>query len=72
MIHHPINRRSQQNRNTNVCLFFFCRGATVGRQAAQLAEQEANRKPVYEDKPIVPRGWDSPTAEDTAREVRLV
>lgn len=39
-------------------------------QAARLAEIEANRKPVYEDKPIIARGWESETAEETAREVR--
>lgn len=40
-------------------------------QAARLVEEEANRTPVYEDKPIVPRPWDSMTAADTFREVWL-
>lgn len=39
-------------------------------QAARLAEIEANRKPVYEDKPIIARGWESETAEETAKEVK--
>lgn len=39
-------------------------------QAARLAEEEANRVPVYEDKPIIARGWESETAADTAKEVR--
>lgn len=39
------------------------------RQAARLAEEEANRKLVYEDKPFVPREWTSPTVEDTMKEV---
>ncbi|CAM9322283.1 unnamed protein product, partial [Laminaria digitata] len=38
-------------------------------EAARLAEEEANRKPVYEDKPFIARGWGSETASDTAREV---
>ncbi|CAB1102561.1 unnamed protein product [Ectocarpus sp. CCAP 1310/34] len=38
-------------------------------EAARLAEEEANRKPVYEDKPIIAKGWKSETAADTAREV---
>lgn len=43
--------------------------ARTKSQAARLAEIEANRKPVYEDKPIIARGWESETAEETAREV---
>lgn len=39
-------------------------------QAARLAEIEANRMPVYEDKPIIARGWQSETAAETAREVK--
>lgn len=44
--------------------------ARIISQEARLAEIEANRKPVYEDKPIIARGWESETADETAREVK--
>lgn len=44
--------------------------ARIILQAARLAEIEANRKPVYEDKPIIARGWKSDTAAETAKEVK--
>lgn len=44
--------------------------ARIISQAARLAEIEANRKPVYEDKPIIARGWESETAAETAKEVQ--
>lgn len=40
-------------------------------QVARLEEEEANRKPVYEDKPIIARGWESDTAAETAKEVKV-
>lgn len=48
---------------------FRGRQNVVFDQEARLAEEEANRKPVYEDKPIIAREWDSKTAAETAKEV---
>lgn len=48
---------------------FRGRQTTFLDQEARLAEEEANRKPVYEDKPIIAREWDSKTAAETAKEV---